>query len=295
KSAGPEKGSTFILSLPIGTSLFQTNPLKQEGGKSEKDPQITKQLSGLNVLVVDDQPETIQALQLSLKEASAEVRSAASASEAIDVLKSWTPDVLISDLVLPEQDGYSFIKQFRAIKTFQKYIPALALSGNKSQNEAADVLSSGFEMFLAKPVEGAEVIAALIALTRPLHGRKILFVEDDVLSAEMFRSYFESKGANTKVATRSAEALSILNDWMPDVLVSDLGLPEEDGFSLIKNLRSSSNNKIAALPAIAVTGYGKEDGERAIKAGFGLYLLKPIEPTGLEQAVLNLLNPSRTS
>jgi len=135
----------------------------------------------------------------------------------------------------------------------------------------------------------------LAALAGPLNGRNILFVEDDLLSAEMFRSYFESKGASTKLARRSAEALSILNDWIPDVLVSDLGLPEQDGFSLIQNLRSSSNTKIASLPAIAVTGYGKEDGERAIKAGFGLYLLKPIELTGLEQAVIDLLKPARTS
>ena len=144
-------------------------------------------------------------------------------------------------------------------------------------------------------VEGAELVAALLTLTQPLQGRNILLVEDDLLSAEVFRSYFESKGANTKIATRSEEALLILNDWIPDVLVSDLGLPEQDGFSLIKNLRSSSNVKLAMLPAIAVTGYGKEDGERAIQAGFALYLLKPIEPTGLEQAVIHLLSPARTS
>ena len=137
-------------------------------------------------------------------------------------------------------------------------------------------------------------ITVLTVLDGPLNGRNILFVEDDMLSAEMFCSYFESKGANTKMARRSAEALSILNDWIPDVLISDLGLPEQDGFSLIKNLRSSNNTKLATLPAIAVTGYGKDDGERAIKAGFRLYLLKPIELSGLEQAVIHLLNPAST-
>lgn len=145
---------------------------------------------------------------------------------------------------------------------------------------------------VTKQLSGLNVLAAL---TGPLNGRNILFVEDDMLSAEMFRSYFESKGASTKLARRSAEALSILNDWIPDVLISDLGLPEQDGFFLIKNLRSSSNLKLAALPAIAVTGYGKDDGERAIKAGFGLYLLKPIELSGLERAVIHLLDTARTS
>jgi PAS domain S-box-containing protein len=150
----------------------------------------------------------------------------------------------------------------------------------------------GTEAQLAKQLSK---LSAVVALTQPLHGRNILFVEDDLLSAEMFRSYFESKGANTKMARRSAEALSILNDWIPDVLVSDLGLPEQDGFSLIKNLRSSSNLKLATLPAIAVTGYGKDDGERAIKAGFRLYLLKPVELSGLEQAVIHVLDPAGTS
>lgn len=293
RSPGEDQGATFIISVPIGTSLYQTGP--QMTAKTESGLQITKELKGLSILLVDDEPETIRPLQLSLSEAAAEVKWVGSVSEAIDVLKSWTPDVLISDLLMPEEDGYSFIKRFRKIKTFQKHIPALALSAYTQKDEVPNVLSSGFEMFLTKPVEGAEVIAALIALTRPLQGRSILIVEDDLLSGEMFRSYFELKGANTKIVTRSAEALSILKDWVPDVLVSDLGLPEQDGFSLIKNLRSSSNMKLASLPAIAVTGYGKEDGERAIKAGFGSYLLKPIEPTGLEQAVVRMLKPARTS
>jgi PAS domain S-box-containing protein len=174
------------------------------------------------------------------------------------------------------------------------FIISLPIGISLSQNSAPPDVQDNNELSskVTKELAGLNVLAAL---TGPLHGRNILFVEDDMLSAEMFRSYFESKGASTKLARRSKEALSILNDWIPDVLVSDLGLPDQDGFSLIKNLRSSSNLKLAMLPAIAVTGYGKDDGERAIKAGFGLYLLKPIELGGLEQAVIRLLDSLHTS
>jgi PAS domain S-box-containing protein len=297
KSPGEDQGSTFIISLPIGAALSQiTTPEVNVSTRIESNPKVPKQLSGLNVLLVDGEPETLRSLQLSLSQAAAKVKSAKSVSEAIDILRNWIPDVLVTDIVMAEEDGYSFIKKFRALnKNFRKHIPALALSAYARAEDRSVFLSSGFEMFLPKPVEEAELIAALVALTRPLKGKKILLVEDDVLSAEMFRSYFESKGADAKIATRSSQALSILNDWIPDVLVSDLGLPEQDGFSLIKNLRSSSNAKLVMLPAIAITGYGKEDGERAIAAGFGSYLLKPIEPIGLEEAVVHMLNPARTS
>jgi PAS domain S-box-containing protein len=174
------------------------------------------------------------------------------------------------------------------------FIITLPVGASLSETNTSQDLDTKIE---SSPQVGEQLsgLSVLTALTGPLNGRNILFVEDDMLSAEMFRSYFESKGANTKMARRSSEALSILNDWIPDVLVSDLGLPEQDGFSLIKNVRSSTNMKLAALPAIAVTGYGKDDGERAIEAGFGLYLLKPIELSGLEQAVIHLLDPARTS
>ncbi len=147
-------------------------------------------------------------------------------------------------------------------------------------------------MFLPKPLEAAEVVSAVATLARSLQGKKILLVEDDLLSAEVLRSYLASKGAEAKIAMRSKQALGILDQWTPDILVSDLGLPEQDGFSLIQAIRSSATLKLASLPAIAMTGYGREEGERALAAGFHLYLVKPIEPGGLEQAILPLLSRS---
>ncbi len=182
--------------------------------------------------------------------------------------------------------------------TFIISLPAGATLSQFSAHDTAVSTKVASTSEITKLLNGWNVLViddGPLALAHPLQGKRILLVEDDALSAEMFRSYFESKGADAKVATRSSQALSILNNWVPDVLVSDLGLPEQDGFSLIKNLRSSSNTKLVMLPAIAITGYGKDDGERAIAAGFGSYLLKPIEPTGLEEAVVDLLNPVRTS
>ncbi|HSE40637.1 MAG TPA: ATP-binding protein [Acidobacteriota bacterium] len=126
-----------------------------------------------------------------------------------------------------------------------------------------------------------------------LTGKKILLVEDDLLSSEMFRVALEREGLNFRAVSRSSEALSILEEWIPDIIVSDLGLPDEDGYSLIKKIRANSSAQLARVPAIALTGYGKEEGARAITAGFQLYQTKPIQPDALIAVLINLLqNPS---
>jgi CheY-like chemotaxis protein len=120
-----------------------------------------------------------------------------------------------------------------------------------------------------------------------LQGKKILLVEDDLLCAEMFRVFLEGEGAEIKTSARTFEALDVLREWMPDLIISDLGLPDEDGISLIKKIRSNSHH--VNVPAIALTGYGKDEGARAMAAGFQLYISKPVEPDQLLNVVNKLL------
>jgi signal transduction histidine kinase len=292
RSEGEGKGSTFIISLPVlpssSIARSERRALGNEISSSSYHP-----LAGVRVLLVDDEPESLLSLETSFLHASAEVKSAGSAREALEILSIWTPDVCVTDIGMPEEDGYAFVQKVLALnRQSEKQISMLALTAYAREEDRARILSSGFHMFLPKPLEAAEVVSAVATLARSLQGKKILLVEDDLLSAEVLRSYLASKGAEAKIAMRSKQALGILDQWTPDILVSDLGLPEQDGFSLIQAIRSSATLKLASLPAIAMTGYGREEGERALAAGFHLYLVKPIEPGGLEQAILPLLSRS---
>jgi CheY-like chemotaxis protein len=92
-----------------------------------------------------------------------------------------------------------------------------------------------------------------------------------------------------KVATRTSEALKTLEQWTPDVVISDIGLPDEDGYTLIGKIRTFAGEKGRPIPAIALTGYaGEQEGQRALTAGFQMYLTKPSEPSKLVAAIANL-------
>ena len=120
-------------------------------------------------------------------------------------------------------------------------------------------------------------------------GKKILLVEDDLLSSELVRVTVEAEGSEVRTVARAAAALATLQEWLPDVIISDLGLPDEDGFSLIKKIRSLPDQKAARVPAVALTGYGREQGLQAMAAGFDIYKSKPMDPATLVTLLEELL------
>jgi CheY-like chemotaxis protein len=136
---------------------------------------------------------------------------------------------------------------------------------------------------------------------RPLAGVNVLLVEDDDDSRNLLSLILERYGADVNSASSSIEALDWFMQRTPDVVISDIGMSEEDGYELIRKLRSlplqgsllagSSDSSLrSAFPAIALTGYAtSNDRERALSAGYQLHLAKPVEPEDLVAAILDLL------
>ena len=121
-----------------------------------------------------------------------------------------------------------------------------------------------------------------------LVGLRILTVEDDPDSREMLEMILRSKGADVAAVGSVYEALQILNgkEWRPEVLVSDLAMPDEDGYDLIKKIRSMTVEEGGQVPAIALTGYAeKDEGERALRAGYQLHLTKPVDWSHLVETI----------
>jgi len=130
-----------------------------------------------------------------------------------------------------------------------------------------------------------------------LEGVKVLVVDDEADSREFIAMVLNECQAEVTAVTSVSEALQMLIQWQPDVLISDIGMPGEDGYSLIRKVRSLPSDKGGNIPAAALTAYaGVEDRVRAIQAGFQLHLPKPIEPEELATVVAslvkrNVLNP----
>lgn len=173
ESPGEDQGATFTVRLPlIVVRSFNAAEAHQaervhptaSGGSPLDCPQ---ELDGLHVLVVDDEEDTRSLLKIVLEDCGAKVTTAASAREAIRALKKLRPDVLISDLGMPGEDGYALIKKVRALSEHDGgQTPSAALTAYARLEDRMKVLRSGFQIHIPKPVEPAELVAVVANLAR---------------------------------------------------------------------------------------------------------------------------------
>lgn len=135
--------------------------------------------------------------------------------------------------------------------------------------------------------------AATVAPLPTLSGIDVLVVDDELDARELLRAVLSKSGANVTVAGSAAEALDCLSKRMPHVLVSDIGMPGEDGYSLIKKMGAYAALRGIVRPgAVAVTAFAStEDRERALRAGFQSHLPKPLDPAELILTIANLVSP----
>ena len=124
----------------------------------------------------------------------------------------------------------------------------------------------------------------------PLRGLSVLIIEDDADSREMLSVLLENAGAVPVAAGTVTEGLRLLGDLQIDVVLSDIGMPERDGFDLIRALRAFPNPRVRRAPALAVTAFARaEDRRRILAAGFDAHVSKPVEPIELFRAVADVM------
>lgn len=122
-----------------------------------------------------------------------------------------------------------------------------------------------------------------------LRGVKVLVVDDDDDSRELLGELLEIEGAEVRMASDAALGMASLRQLVPDVLVSDIGMPGEDGYAFLRRCRRSGDQALNGVPAIALTAYTRpEDRRKAKEAGFNDFLEKPVDLTRLVAAVARL-------
>ena len=169
-SAGEGCGATFTVMLPHALTSSRPAQKRDTGSlwPAEETRTILKpvpSLDGLQILLVDDEPDSLQILNVMLAEYGARVFAVSSAAEALEALQGYKPDVMVSDLAMPGEDGYSLISKVRALEAESgKQIPAIALTAYVRVEDRARALAAGFNMFVPKPVEPSELITAIANL-----------------------------------------------------------------------------------------------------------------------------------
>jgi signal transduction histidine kinase/ActR/RegA family two-component response regulator len=171
ESPGEGLGTTFTIKLPLAPSHERKKGSRRDTKSLRASEAVDAgmkalpTLDGLQVLLVDDDQDTLQMLAAVLTSYKATVQTAASSAEALEVLQWFRPDVLVSDLAMPDDDGYSLIGKVRALEAESgDKISAVALTAYVRVEDRVRALSAGFNMFVPKPVEPTELVAAIANL-----------------------------------------------------------------------------------------------------------------------------------
>jgi PAS domain S-box-containing protein len=162
-SPGEGQGATFTVRLPVMVLHRRKDDYRMP---VEREPQrVDIRLDGARVLCVDDDEETCEVLSVLLKNVGSEVRTATSVAEAMTIVETWHPDVVISDIEMPGEDGYALVRRIRALEagTGRRTL-AIAVTAYARTDDRVRALSAGFQSHLPKPVEPAELLAVLGSL-----------------------------------------------------------------------------------------------------------------------------------
>jgi PAS domain S-box-containing protein len=169
-SPGEGMGATFTVKLPlISTHVDPGDPVRshQDRGANIASEHLPN-LEGVRVMVVDDESDTREMLRVMIGQLGAEVRACGSSEEAIDVLSKWNPDVIVSDIEMPGEDGYELIRKVRLseAKRGGRKVPAVALTAYGRVEDRLRALSAGYQMHVAKPAEPAELAMVVASLAK---------------------------------------------------------------------------------------------------------------------------------
>jgi CheY-like chemotaxis protein len=308
-SAGPGQGSRFVVLLPLVALGVEAEARWEREASAPPVERKQRPLGGVKVLLVEDQWDTRDMMAEVLKSAGCDVVATGSVPEALDALAACHPDVLVSDIGMPGEDGYALLRRLRqGADPWARQIPALAVSAYAREEDRIRSLAVGFQMHITKPFEPLDLTAAVSHLLRRApgiteeaapHARSrdgtpcVLVIEDDADLREGLRQLLESSGYEVEVADNGLDGAERAIACRPQIALIDLGLPRLDGFGVAERIRSVLPRTEVTL--VALTGRTQPDDlQRIIASGFDEYLAKPISFDKVEKFLATRLAVKRT-
>ena len=226
------------------------------------------------ILVVEDNATSRKLFRIALESEGYYVVEAADASSAIKTLSQKKFDIVLQDLVLPDLHGFELVGLLRALPNGAD-VPILAVSGFLSRVEEAQATDIGFTALLVKPVEPSRLIEAVRMFLpkrdteEPLrgNGRTVLIANDDPVQLKLARLRLQMLGFLVLCAVDGAKALALAREHDPDVILSDVLMPEMDGFELCLAIRSDPATR--RIPLVLVSAHYGSDADHALARRVG--------------------------
>lgn len=254
------------------------------------------------VLVCDDQPMNVKLMARSLSLFGYEVLTAANGEEAIRIARESSPDIILLDIMMPKLNGYD-VTQILKRDSLTRTIPIVLITALSGDDDKLKGLEAGASDFLTKPVNQTELLTRVRSLvklkkmqdqvnananmmtSRPStsgpvateHEEKyiVMIIEDDPTQIKYIENQLDTGGYDTIVANNASEALDILNEAIPDLILLDILLPDMDGVVLLEMLRALP--EIRPIPILIISAFGDLDIKvKSFDTGADDYLVKPI-------------------
>ncbi|PYQ47929.1 MAG: hypothetical protein DMF78_22515, partial [Acidobacteria bacterium] len=271
------KGTAFRFQLPL---VEKVEPAALPARAVERAEE------GL-VLVVDDDADVVRLVRGYLEDDGLAVLSASTAAEGAALAADRHPDVILLDLLLPDQSGLELLQTLKRDPSTAR-IPVLVVS---IMNDTVKGLTMGAADYLVKPVErGAMVAAVRRLLDGGAREPVVLVVDDEHDTAELIRDTLRTEGLRTQVAHHGRQALELIARKKPDLVILDIMMPEMSGFEVLEALARDEGT--SGIPVLVLTARGDEsDARRGLELGARRYMSKPFDVRALIAEVRRHLGP----
>ncbi|HEX9787328.1 MAG TPA: response regulator, partial [Candidatus Binatia bacterium] len=228
----------------------------------------------MKILVVEDNPISRKLTRVALEIDGFSVSEAEDAQSAIESVSRDLPDLILQDLLLPDMDGFALVSRLHDLPGADK-IPILALTGLITKGNESKLPQANFADYLFKPVDPpflvstvrAHLAASQTSQNMPGRGRVVLAVDDDPKQLKLLATYLANLGFGVTTAKDGVEALSKADVIFPDAVISDVLMPELDGFELCMAIRK--HDQLRRIPVVLLTNNYDDAADKRLAADIG--------------------------
>lgn len=265
------------------------------------------------ILVIEDNADNLELMTYLLKAFGHTTLTALDGEEGMRIALKETPDLIVCDVQIPKLSGYEVAQQLKSHPVLRT-IPLIAVTALAMVGDRDKVLAAGFDGYIAKPINPETFVTQVEEFlqtgqrpsvqqsvpsvateppARPATRATILVVDNSSVNLELVRSTFEPFGYQVIPANGAQEALTFAQQTPPDLILSDVHMPGQDGYALIKAVKTHAQLKTIPFVFISSTVWRDGDAAAGLALGAVKFILRPIEPQALLDAIQECLGNQR--
>jgi len=262
------------------------------------------------IVIIEDDPASLALMTYLLSAHGYAALGASSGNEGLDLIRQQRPDLAVCDVQLPGIDGYSIARILKS-DTSLRTIPIIAVTALAMVGDRDKALAAGFDAYLSKPIDPQVFVSQLepllgkqaanlhvppalpVAPRTPLQQRGVILVVDDsAVNLELKRSIFEPVGYRVLTAPTCSKGLQLARDERPNVIITDVGLPDGSGLDFLLELKADPH--LGDTPVVVITSTHAEAAIRneALRRGAARFLIRPLDAPRVLSEIELVLEPS---